>query len=59
MKDQRIIEGEVKKNPYGNWDDVDKGIYVNGENIKDIFLDYIGEMIKITIKVTPLKNDDE
>lgn len=46
----KTIEGKVVRNPYGNWSDVDKGIYVDGENVESIFNGYIGKKIKVVIQ---------
>ena len=46
----RIIEGKVFVNPYGDWDDVDKGVYVDDDNIENLIYDYRGRRIKITIE---------
>lgn len=55
-----VIEGICVENPYGNWSDVDKGVYVGGEQIVwnntsipylSTFLnDFIGKNIRITIE---------
>ena len=54
-KSIRVISGKVKYNPYGNWDDVDKGIFLDGHNINTIFAPYIDKNIKITIE--PIINE--
>lgn len=46
-----IIQGGVKKDPYGSWDDSDRGIYIDGDNIDYIFSEFIGKNIKVTIEV--------
>jgi len=46
------LDGLVRRNPYGNWSDVDKGLYIDDDNI-DNFIEnnYKGRRIKITIEV--------
>ncbi len=46
-----VIEGEVEINPYGDWGDVDKGLYVDLENIVNTLSEYEGQAIKLTIEV--------
>lgn len=54
-----IIEGKVRENPYGNWSDVDTGLYVGGKQLfpwgmypEPNFLDeYVGKNVRITIEV--------
>lgn len=66
MKIKEIIEGKVKVNPYGDWSDVDKGLYVGGDlivfdgggafgsSLGNTFLDdYVGKNVRITIEVLP------
>ena len=54
------IDGIVEVNPFGNWSDVDKGVFVGGERMfsydfvgAHIFDDYdlVGKNIRITIEV--------
>ena len=49
----KIIEGKIVRNPYGDWDDVDKGLYCNDDNINDLLSDYEGKNIRITIEEIP------
>ena len=53
------IVGMVEINPYGDWSDVDKGTYVNYENILPIIDKFNGRRIKITIEELPEENTDE
>lgn len=47
----KVIEGKVIQNPYGDWDDVDRGWYIDGENILSLIQDYEDKKIKITIEL--------
>jgi len=59
MDKLKVIEGKVIQNPYGNWDDVDKGWYVDEEDILSIIQDYEDKKIKITIElIEPEKVDN-
>ena len=45
-----VISGKLERNPYGDWSDVDKGLYVGSEDIDHILMDYEGKDVRITIE---------
>lgn len=49
-------EGEIRKNIYGDWSDVDKGIFINQDEINTIFTDLIGKKVKI--QITSIEEED-
>lgn len=60
MSERIEIVGTVEINPFGDWDDVDKGTYVNHENILNTINQFSGRIIKITIEEIPEeKHSDE
>lgn len=46
----KTIIGEVVINPYGDWSDVDMGVYFDGDNVESIFRDYGGRRLRVTIE---------
>lgn len=60
MSERIEIVGTVEINPFGDWDDVDKGTYVNGDNILQILNKLDGKRIKIVIEeLSEEKHSDE
>ena len=65
--------GKIKENPWGDWSDVDKGLYLDGERLisaprgygtycaPNIFddLGLVGRKIKITIEILPDDYEEE
>ena len=51
----KIISGLVEVNPYGDWDDVDRGIYIDHDKVDGLFRDYEGQTIKVTIEIKESK----
>jgi hypothetical protein len=54
----RILTGLVGEDVFGPWEDVDQGIFINGDKVcasnqYSIFDDYIGRRIRVTIQVLP------
>jgi hypothetical protein len=45
------LEGPVKVNPWGNWSDVDKGLYIGTDRLDNAFYDYEGKKLRITVEV--------
>lgn len=53
--------GKVEVNPYGEWDDVSKGIRIGlSDWVETIFRNYEGKNVKVTIEVLPddIEEDD-
>lgn len=57
MRNVKVYEGVVEENPWGNWSDVDKGIYIDGERVAregwNVFSDYEGKRVRVTIEELP------
>lgn len=54
--DKRTYAGLVEINPYGNWSDVDHGLYIGGERFADEHCDLavlVGKHVAITVEVLP------
>lgn len=49
MKTQ-TLEGKVKENPWGDWSDVDKGVFIGLDEVNSIFREFEGRKIKVTIE---------
>lgn len=47
----QILEGPVVFNPYGNYEDVVKGLYIGTDNIKTPFYDLEGKNVKVLIEI--------
>lgn len=47
----QILEGPVVFNPYGNYEDVVKGLYIGTDNIKTPFYDLEGKNVKVLIEL--------
>lgn len=54
----KIIEGKVEFNRYGNWDDVDKGWFLDGRLLNSIFREYGDRKIRVTIEEIDEEIDD-
>ena len=54
-KTTTVVSGKVATNSYGNWDDVDKGLFVGGDKIETVLWDYKGKNVKITIEEMEVK----
>ena len=50
-----ILKGKVRINPWGDWSDVDKGVYVGDNRIDSEVRYFNGSTVKITIEII----DDE
>lgn len=55
----RTIEGAVKRDPYGSWSDCSPGLYLDGNNIEDIFRVYRNRKIRVTIEELPSGGDSD
>jgi hypothetical protein len=57
VSESKVVEGVVKVNPHGDWSDVDRGAYVDGELVANaawsIFHDFKGQRVRVTIEVLP------
>ena len=49
MKRTHTYKGQLRTNIYGNWSDVDKGLFIDGTPIEEIFCKFEGRTIEITI----------
>lgn len=57
----KTYTGKVQVNPYGDWDNVSKGIRIGlSDWIENIFIDLEGKKVKVTIEVLPddVEEDD-
>lgn len=57
----KTYTGKVQVNPYGEWDDVSKGIRIGlSDWIENIFTDLEGKKVNVTIEVLPddVEEDD-
>ena len=59
---KKEFNGIVKENPYGDWDDVDKGLYIGTDNIEDIIDDlirtYKNKKVKLKLNIEEISNSD-
>lgn len=46
----KVITGKVVRDPYGSWEDSSTGLYIASEMIEDVFSEYRGKNIKVTIE---------
>jgi len=46
-----IIEGEIKRDVFGSWEDCSPGLYIDMDRIETIFSKYIGKKITVRIQV--------
>lgn len=51
MERGKIYEGTVKRDIYGAWDDCDKGVYIDHDNIETILNEFMGRNIRVTIEL--------
>ena len=49
-QEKTILTGKVKENPYGNWEDVDKGWYIGWDNILNVLWDFKNKNVRITVE---------
>lgn len=47
---KKKVEGLVKKNPWGDWDDVNKGWHIDGIHIEDIISSFRDKKVKLVIE---------
>jgi len=45
-----VLQGQLRENPWGNWSDVDKGLFVGSDKIESSLWDLVGKNVKITIE---------
>lgn len=57
--DKDVTEGIVKENIYGNWSDVDKGIFIDGNNVNNFFDKYLNKNIRVTVEVIEKEEEEE
>ena len=57
VKEIKIIEGEVKVDIFGRWDDCDPGLYLGCDKIETIFRNYLRKRLKVTIEVIDSKEN--
>jgi len=57
--ESKVVIGKVKRNIYGNWEDVDKGLFIDTETVEQIFRDYEDRTIKVTIEEVEEEDDDK
>jgi len=55
----RTIVGKVVINPFGDWSDCDRGVYLDGDNVVSIFEDYEGRRLRVTIEEVEEVEEDE
>ena len=46
----KIITGKVKWNIYGDYEDCDRGLYIDGDKIETLLNKYEGKVVKLTIE---------
>lgn len=49
-KEVTIIEGNVRRDPYGSFEDCSPGLYLDGENVEYLFNGYEGKKLRVTIE---------
>ena len=49
-KEIRVVEGEVRRDIYGSWADCSPGLYIDSDMISEVFADYTGKKIRVTIE---------
>jgi len=50
-KEIKIIEGDVRRDVFGSWDDCSPGLYIETDMVETIFNQYRGRRIRVTIEV--------
>jgi len=55
----KIITGKIERNIYGQWSDVTRGLFIDQEKLENIFEEYEGQHIKITIEPVNHETDTE
>lgn len=50
---KKVLEGTLERNPHGDWSDVDRGLYIDGDRISDILdeveIEYEGKKVRMMI----------
>lgn len=60
--DRVTFEGKVTVNPYGDWSDVDHGVYIGGERFASEYhpiSDLEGKHVRVTVELLPTPKETE
>jgi hypothetical protein len=45
-----VLTGKLEQDIYGNWSDVDKGLFIDSDKINSILWDFLHKNVRLTIE---------